>query len=145
MVKIDTIFVSFFLLLVVLPIWIKDTFTCKNSSRQAIIRLCATKRGSVWREIEYWLLYCLLITPAVEMPKQEIELLLKKINKNKGKNKNKKLKIKKKQSSLSLVFLKHPQNMVNGRDLWLSDFITYYLLCILSNEKRFSISITIWN
>ena len=29
------------------------------------------------------------------MPKQEIELLLKKINKNKNKNKNKKLKIKK--------------------------------------------------
>lgn len=31
------------------------------------------------------------------MPKQEIELLLKKINKNKSKNKNKKLKIKQKQ------------------------------------------------
>ena len=65
--------ISFYLLFVVLPIWIKDTFTCKNSSRQAIIRLCARKRGSVWREIGYRLLYCLLMTPAIEMPKQKIE------------------------------------------------------------------------
>ena len=49
-------FVSFFLFFVVFAIWIKETFTCKNSGRQAIIRLRAGYRGSVWREIGYVLL-----------------------------------------------------------------------------------------
>ena len=64
-------FVSFFLFFVVFAIWIKETFTCKNSSRQAIIRLRKGYGGSVWREIGYVLLDCLLMTPAAEISSSE--------------------------------------------------------------------------
>ena len=63
-------FVSFFLF-VVFAIWIKETFTCKNSGRQAIIRLRAGYGGSVWIEIGYVLLDCLLMTPAAEISSSE--------------------------------------------------------------------------
>ena len=54
------------------------------------------------------------------MPKQEIELLLKKKNKNKNKNKNKKLKIKK-NNLLFLYFWNIPK-------IWLTGVIYDFLI-----------------
>ena len=52
-------FVSFFLFFVVFAIWIKETFTCKNSGRQAIIRLRAGYGGLSEEKLDtyYWIAY----------------------------------------------------------------------------------------